>query len=310
LLYVLSIVAPVFGLIAVGYVSGKTGFVSEVGRKGLSEFAFLLAIPALLFHRMATAEFPDTLPFGLWISFFGSALLTGALGIFVATRIFGRSAPDGVSVGMSAMYANVVMLGIPITVGRYGDAALVPLALVILLQPPLMWLSALAAMGIADNQAKKGPAELLSDLAATLFRNPVVIATLAGAFWAWSGIGLAGPVDKLLSLLAGSGIPAALVALGLALTQFRIAGQMPTLISIVALKLFVMPLIAWVLAHLVFELPTVWTGVVVLLAAMPTGANAFLFADRFGRAVNSASGAVALGTTLAALSITLLLLVL
>ena len=35
---------------------------------------------------------------------------------------------------------------------------------------------------------------------------------------------------------------------------------------------------------------------------MPTGANAYLFANRNGRAVNSASGAVALGTALAAIT--------
>ena len=46
-------------------------------------------------------------------------------------------------------------------------------------------------------------------------------------------------------------------------------------------------------------LPPVAAAVVVLFAAMPTGANAYLFAMRHGRAVNSASGAVALGTMLA-----------
>ena len=45
------------------------------------------------------------------------------------------------------------------------------------------------------------------------------------------------------------------------------------------LKLLVMPLIAWVLAFKVFALPPVAAGVVVLFAAMPTGANAYIFCD-------------------------------
>jgi predicted permease len=63
-----------------------------------------------------------------------------------------------------------------------------------------------------------------------------------------------------------------------------------------------MPAVAWVLAFWVFRLPPIAAGVVVLFAAMPAGANAYIFATRYQRVVNSASGAVALGTVLAAAS--------
>ena len=53
---------------------------------------------------------------------------------------------------------------------------------------------------------------------------------------------------------------------------------------------------------LVIRLPPVAAGVVVLFAAMPAGANAYIFAMRYQRVVNSASGAVALGTLLSAAS--------
>ncbi len=56
----------------------------------------------------------------------------------------------------------------------------------------------------------------------------------------------------MLQLLAQSGVPCALVALGASLTNFQIKGQAPTLTSMLLLKLLVMPLIAWVLAFKVF----------------------------------------------------------
>jgi predicted permease len=61
-----------------------------------------------------------------------------------------------------------------------------------------------------------------------------------------------------------------------------------------------MPAVAWLLAFKVFELSAVAGGVAVLFAAMPAGANAYLFANRYGRAVSTTSSAVALGTLLAA----------
>ena len=81
-------------------------------------------------------------------------------------------------------------------------------------------------------------------------------------------------------------------------------------VAMLLLKLAVMPAIAWVLAYWVFRLPPVAAAVVVLFAAMPAGANAYLFATRYQRVLNSASGAVALGTLLSAATATLLISVL
>ena len=73
------------------------------------------------------------------------------------------------------------------------------------------------------------------------------------------------------------------------------------------MKLLAMPAIAWMLAHLL-QLPPIVAGVVVLFAAMPTGANAYIFAVQYQRLVNPVSGAVALGTMLAAVTLPLIVL--
>lgn len=54
----LLIVAPVFALIAAGYAAVLFRFVSESAHKGISEFAFSIAIPALLFRTIVVSEFP------------------------------------------------------------------------------------------------------------------------------------------------------------------------------------------------------------------------------------------------------------
>ena len=51
------------------------------------------------------------------------------------------------------------------------------------------------------------------------------------------------------------------------------------------------------------NLPPLAAGVIVLFAAMPTGANAYIFAVQYKRLVNPVSGAVALGTLLAAVTL-------
>jgi predicted permease len=73
-------------------------------------------------------------------------------------------------------------------------------------------------------------------------------------------------------------------------------------------RLLAMPAIAFVLAKLL-NLPPVVTGVVVLFAAMPTGANAYIFAVQYQRLVNPVSGAVALCTLLAAVTLPVVVMV-
>ena len=135
-----------------------------------------------------------------------------------------------------------------------------------------------------------------------LSRNVIILAILAGTLLRLSGLELPAVVDHPVRLLGQAGIPCALVALGLSLVGFQIKGQVPTLSMILLLKIVAMPVIAWYLATRVFALPPVEAGVCILFAAMPTGANAYLFAALHGRAMNSASGAVALGTALSALT--------
>jgi predicted permease len=57
----------------------------------------------------------------------------------------------------------------------------------------------------------------------------------------------------------------------------------------------------------VVSVPPLWAQVAVLFAAMPTGANAFLFSQRNEEAVAAVSGAIAMGTALAAISASILL---
>ncbi|MCB0136915.1 MAG: AEC family transporter [Caldilineaceae bacterium] len=77
--------------------------------------------------------------------------------------------------------------------------------------------------------------------------------------------------------------------------------------ALIALKMVLMPVLVFMALRYVIPLPPLWTQVAVLFAAMPTGANAFLFAQRNDEAVPAVSGAIALGTGLAAITASILL---
>jgi uncharacterized protein (DUF1015 family) len=67
------------------------------------------------------------------------------------------------------------------------------------------------------------------------------------------------------------------------------------------------PLLTWLLAGLVFQLPPLWTHTLVILAALPTGVNTYLFAQRYGIGVVTSTTTIFISTALSMLSLSLIL---
>src|SRR5690606_6790465 len=128
-----------------------------------------------------------------------------------------------------------------------------------------------------------------------LAKNPLVVAPLLGALWAWGGVPLPTPAADLLNILGAATTPCALVSLGLFLAhkqEERTPGVMP----LVAMKLILQPLLAWYLAFELLELPTLWAHSAVLLAALPTGTGPYMLAEYYQRSGARASRVILYST--------------
>jgi len=308
---VVLIVAPVFGLILVGYALARFGILSENAGSGLTEFVFTAAVPALLFRMMVTAEAADgASPFALWGAYYLSAAVVWALATLATRFALRRTARDAASISMGSTFGNIVMLGIPLAIDRFGAEAATPIAIIVSISSPLMWFAATVQVEMATERGAMTWGEQVKGLLLSLARNPLIIGLAAGLLWRATGLGLHPVPDKMISLLGQAAIPGSLVALGLSLTGFRLQGQMSTVSMICALSLGAFPALVWLMAFHVFALPPVWAGVAVLFSACPPGANAFLFASKYDAAQGSVSAAVAFGTVLSIISVTAILVLL
>jgi predicted permease len=108
------IVAPVFALIAAGYAAVLFRFVSETANKGISEFAFSIAIPALLFRTIVVSELPAVSAVQVWAAYYGALAVTW-LAALVMSSLLRQQRADGPVFAIGSVYGNIVMLGIPLT---------------------------------------------------------------------------------------------------------------------------------------------------------------------------------------------------
>mgnify|MGYP001496547093 CR=1 FL=1 len=307
---VLSTVLPVFGIILGGFLTAHFRLLPEGTGKGLADFVFGIAMPALLFRTMATVGTSGVPALGLLFGFFIANALVWLLTTVITLRVLRRPLADAPAICMGACFGNTVMLGLPLGTAHFGEKGAAAIAVIVAMHAPVLWIAATIQQEWSLHEGKVDLAAKLRSLTYDLLTNPVVFGVLAGSLWRTTGLGIAEIPDRMISLIGQAGIPGSLFALGMSLTLFEVKTGARALVAITMLKLLVMPLTAWVISHHVLGLPPLGVGVVTLLAACPTGANAFLFASRYERAVGSVSGAVAIGTALSIISISALLLAL
>src|SRR4051794_4884232 len=170
------IVAPVFALIAAGYAAVLFRFVSESAHKGISEFAFSIAIPALLFRTIVVSKFPDVSPWRMWGAYYGALAIIwiAALAISALSRAQREEREDGVVFAIGAVYGNIVMLGIPLTLSALGNEAAGPMALILSVNTPLLWLCGTLQMEFVGRKQKGSVLAVIWPGLSDLPRHPLL----------------------------------------------------------------------------------------------------------------------------------------
>ncbi len=290
MLHVLTIVLPIFGLIALGFAARLAGVVSDRTGEGLSEFVFTIAVPALVFRTLTAAELPEAQPWGYWGAYFSAVAIVWLLGSLMAVRLFGVTRQEGVVCGFCSAQANTVFVGVPLILEAYGQPGAVPLFLLIAIHLPIM--VAIASL------LTEGTAANLLRLARQLATNPLILGIAISATWRLLDLPVGGAFKDMVNMLAAAAAPCALFAMGIALKRYGLAQQPRLAATITALKLLVQPALVYVFAFHVFTMPPVWAGVAVLFAASPCGLNAYLLAERYRTAVGVTASAITVSTVL------------
>ena len=302
----IGIVLPVFGLVLCGYVVGRTRLLTPEGIQGLTNFVFYVAIPVLMFRTVARNDLPAIDDLNIIAVYYGGSYLLYFTAVLIGRLLFKLPFDQLAIFGMGSVYGNSVMLGLPLVYAIYGEAGMLPLLIIISFHNPMFITLTALIIEVGRGQNKSKLQIVVSSLK-TMASNPVVIAiclALPLVLLDWT---LPKPIDRFTDLLSGAAAPCALFALGASLVEYKIAGKLDESLTIVGLKLIVHPLIIWSLATYVFVLDPLWAAVATIAAALPTGANVFIYSSGYGIYVARATSATLISTGLSVFSVALLL---
>ena len=295
----------IFAVVAIGWGAARSGRLGGGDpARVLSGAAFYVFVPALLFRTAARIEF-DRLETGVLLGFFVPTLtVLGLVYLFMRLR---PAAGDGAALpsvrAITASFGNAVQVGIPLAAALYGEAGLA-LHITLVSMHALILLTVLTALveldlAHAQRRAEAGGSRLGRTLATTV-RNtvihPVILPVLAGLAWNASGVAIPGFADEILVTLGQAVVPLCLVLIGVSLAHYGVRGAIRGAVVLSLLKLVVQPLAVLAFAHGVLGLAGVPLAIVVMMAALPVGSNALIFAQRYQTLQSEVSTAIVVST--------------
>ena len=288
-----TLVLPAYAIVALGWGLARAPRIPPALLTTFRRLVFDLILPLYLFRTLASVQLPERFPITYVLGYYGATL---ALYAIVTALTWRRSGPGTANIqGLGGVYANAVLLGTPVITAALGDAAALPLFALIGLHAPLLAFAtgALAEIARPDTEASLTP--LLRNILLGLLRNPIILSIAGGL--AWNLIQGPLPEDWQSATATASKLipPLALVAMGIGLADYGLRSAIAPAMGVCATKLFVHPLIVAVVLALLPGIPHLWWQTAVLMAALPTGVNVYLFAaqQRAGEAVAAATVAIA-----------------
>jgi malonate transporter len=304
---VLSSLLPVVVLILIGFVAGKAQLVRGESVRDLSNLVFLVLTQALLFRTMSSVHI-EQLDFKPVAQYF---LAAGVLFVAMLWAYGGNSRASVLA--LAGIFSNTLMIGVPLIGLAYGQEGQVLLFTLISLHA-LVLLSAatlVLELQVASEQAAlSGERRAVWRTVASAVRNaiihPVPLPILVGLLYAQTGWGLHPVVDRPLALLGSAFGSIALVLVGITLSQTPIGKQFMSALKLSLVKTVVHPALMLAVGWLL-GLRGLHLAVMTVAAALPIGANVFLFSQRYRKEEDAVTAGVAVSTAMAMVSVTLVM---
>ena len=302
MLDILNVIAPIFALMALGYCAVRFHLFPQDGIKSLIAFVNNFATPCLLFHSLLTSDFRSAFNLGIIVPFYAGAIICFVLGIFIAIRFFKTTPGEGVSASFAGTFTNTVLVGLPIISRAYGPEALPVTLSVIGLHGAILLTLGMVTMELVRRDGQSLGRTLVV-AAKRVGSNPLIWGIGAGMIASFAGVTLIEPAEAFFVMMGQAVVPAALFGIGGALVEYRLSDSWKHALVASTFKLIVHPALAYVLMIWVFHVDIAVARYGILLAAMPVGVNAYVFATYYNRSVSVATNTVLITTVASALTI-------
>lgn len=297
---ILFITLPVFLIIFAGWLMKRNGIVKGEWIHILNQFAYYVALPALIISSFWNIDFGDKsswqiVYWSLLIVLFFSLLILAVLS-FLKIRTSLKAA-----IFLCATAGNTVYMGFPLIEMGFGRQSLdkgVLISVIFLVIPLLITIFVIKYWHDKKHEVLK---QLISFL-----KNPLVISVVVGFLLSYIKLdwGILASIRKSLTMLGVTASPVALFALGGFLYGRFLKKDLGVVFISSTLKLLGFSALAFVIGS-AFKIQDF--GIYILLGAMPAAVTTFVIAEEFNLEKDIVGNTILISTILSFFVIPLIL---
>ena len=296
---ILNVVLPVFLLLGIGFVVGKTMVVDS---KSVSDLSIYVFSPALFFYSVSTSEMDmDDLGRIVVFSFTLFAVFAGF--VWLMGKVFQWDQTHQNTLMLASGFPNAGNYGLPIILFAFGDAG-VAIGIIYLVMQSFLMNSAGVFYASNHRQAPK------KDILLKVVRMPGFIAILLALLLKITGVPVPAAIENATGLLGQASIPTMLTLLGITLASIQLKNVFVFIGTAVLFKLVAFPALAFVLLQFLYPGDALEAKVLLVAAATPTAATTTLLAIKFNMNPDLVASAMFVSTIASIVTIPILLLVL
>jgi malonate transporter len=303
---IVNVAFPIFAVILTGYLAGRWRILGGEANAALTAFVSFFALPILFFGTLARTPVETVLDPALMAGFGLVVLATFGIGM-LSTRLAVRGGLAKMSLqGIAASWGNVGYMGVPLCLAAFGEQGLPPAMLTIIVTAVIAMVFGVMLIEL-EVAAGHGPILTFFKAAWNVARNPLPVSIAAGIVYSGLALPLPAPVEKWIDLLGAAAAPCALFAIGLFLSDKSVRSGLAEAGLATVIKLLLQPLLAACVLPYFVDLKTVPGQVALLMASLPTAANAFVLARQFDIQVEQNTASVLLSTGFSVITVSALL---
>jgi malonate transporter len=295
----LALILPIFAVMVTGFVFRQLEIVPESLAESLIQFAFYVAVPALLILVIGQEPVEKLARWRFYVGFGGAVAVT-FVAIVIGARLWrGRGLAEATMLAFVCTAANTGFVAIPVLHASIGHRAVLPAAIATIIMVGLV----LVALVLLEAAQPAGPDEQSTwpQVERTL-KNPVILASAVGVAWSIGGLGFPAVVSSYLDLLGDALAPCALFAIGMSLRLQAVRGDAFVIALCATVKLLVVPLFVMLLVRWL-ELEPVFAISAVVCAAVPTAKISYVLANQYHVEKELVSEVISVTTSLSVLTL-------
>ncbi len=288
----INAILPVFSVVIIGYGLGRRGIFDGEAVHTINKLVFYALLPPFFIGLTGQAPFAEFKSVYL-LAYFAVSLAINFSVVIAAYKLFGRSFHESILLGFMAGFVNHTFFILPVARVIFGADAVLPVTAVIALDMMFMYGATVVAMDCTRTAAAdRSLRGTLLHVGKTVLKNPHSQALSAGVLLNIAGVSFDNGLGVFTSFLGSAAAPCSLFSLGLFLAQQPLCPSrenvgIVTYVS--AVKLLLMPVLAFVSLSLVFQLPGNWAGPGLFVAAGPCGSLPFILATQYKVRVDAIS---------------------